>query len=61
MEKGEQAPFLVKLVWVPGSGLVWVGEVVEPKRGLWPLRSPWESTNILHLQKSVQAGVWVPL
>lgn len=28
------------------SGAIWAGEIVETKRGSWPLRSPWASTDI---------------
>lgn len=37
---------LAKLPWDPGGSLVWVGEIMEPKKDLWLLSRPWASTII---------------
>ena len=37
---------LAKLPWDPGGSLVWVGEIMEPKKDLWLLSRPWAPTII---------------
>lgn len=47
---------LAKLPWDPGGSLVWVGEIVEPKKDLRLLSRRWVSTIISTADAASLAG-----